>query len=60
MKKVPTKVELDGKIIFTKPLSKGDNLSSIRELVKDRIDSSFIFLDTEGNDIDQNDEKILH
>ena len=57
MKKVPTKVELDGKIIFTKPLSKGDNLSSIRELVKDRIDSSFIFLDTEGNDIEQNDEK---
>ena len=57
MKKQPTKVELDGKIIFTKPMSKEDNLTSIRVLIKDRIESSFIFLDQEGNGIDKKDEK---
>lgn len=57
MTKLATKVELDGKIIFTKPISKEDNLVSIRELIKERIDSSFIFLDQEGNAIDKNDEK---
>ena len=56
MKKQPTKVELDGKIIFTKPMIKEDNLTSIRELIKDRIESSFVFLDQEGNVIDKNDE----
>ena len=45
MTKLATKVELDGKIIFTKPISKEDNLVSIRGLIKERIDSSFIFLD---------------
>jgi hypothetical protein len=57
MTKLATKVELDGKIIFTKPISKEDNLVSIRGLIKERIDSSFIFLDQEGNTIDKNDEK---
>ena len=56
MKKQPTKVELDGKIIFTKPMFKEDNLLSIRESIKDRIETSFIFLDQEGNPIDKNDE----
>ena len=57
MKKQATKVELDGKIIFTKPMLKEDNLLSIRESIKDRIETSFIFLDQEGNPIDKNDEK---
>lgn len=57
MPKLATKVELNGKIIFTKPLSKEDNLISIRGIIKDKIDSSFIFLDQEGNPIDKNDEK---
>ena len=56
MTKIATKVELNDKIIFTKPLNKEDKLITIRELIKDRIDSSFFFLDQEGNPIDKKDE----
>ena len=57
MTKVATKVELDGKKIFTKPMNQEDNLITIRELIKNRINCSFIFLDQEGNVIDKEDEE---
>ena len=57
MKKEIFKVELDGKIIFSKPLLPQDPLNSIREFIKPKIDFPFIFLDQEDNAIDQEDEK---
>lgn len=54
--KLVCKIELDGKIIFTKPLVLNESVSSIREKIKDRVSSSFLFLDQEKNGIEKSDE----
>jgi hypothetical protein len=50
------KIELDGKIIGSKPLFLSDNLISIREKLKNEINTSFLFLDEDGNEIYMEDE----
>ena len=55
-KKQITKIELDGKIIGSKPLFNNDTLVSIREKIKEKVDVSYIFLDNDGNDINKEDE----
>ena len=57
MSKQITKIELDGKIIGTKPLLMVDNLIIIREKIKQKVDVLYIFLDQEGNNIEQGNEK---
>ena len=63
MKKQATKFELDGVNILTKPLFLNDNLASVRNAilgkVKEKVNSSFIFLDQDGNNVDTNDENDL-
>ena len=49
MKKQITQIELNGKIIGSKPLFLSDNLTSIREKIKDKTNDSYFFLDNEGN-----------
>ena len=50
-------IELDGEIICSKPLFLNDNLISIREKIKNRINSSFLFLNKDENEIiDKEDE----
>lgn len=53
MTKQITKIELDGKIIGTKPLLMSDNLFIVREKIKQKVDVSYIFLDQDGNNIEQ-------
>ena len=50
------KFDLNGKIIFSKPFQSNDNLASVREKIKDRINCSFQFLDQDNNLIYVNDE----
>ena len=50
------KFELNGKIIFSKPFQTNDNLSSLRENIKERVKCTFKFLDQESNPVDSNDE----
>ena len=57
MTKQITKIELDGKIIGTKPLLMDDNLFIVREKIKQKVDVSYIFLDQDGNNIEQGNEK---
>ena len=54
--KLECKINLDGKAIFSKPLVLNEYVDAIRNLIKDRISSSFIFLDQDGNAIDKSDE----
>ena len=56
MGKKVLKFELDGKIIFSKPFQTNDNLSSLRENIKERVKCTFKFLDQESNPVDSNDE----
>lgn len=56
MSKIITKIELDGKIIFSKPLTIDSNLTAVRNLIKERVPCSFEFLDKELNLIDKSDE----
>ena len=56
MSKLVCKINLDGKAIFSKPLVLNESVDAIRNLIKDRISSSFIFLDQDGNAIDKSDE----
>ena len=56
MSKSVCKIELDGKVIFSKPLVLSESLDSIREIIKYRVQSSFIFLDQEKNNIEKSDE----
>ena len=37
------KIELDGSRIFSKPLNLKDSLDAIREIIKGRVPSSFVF-----------------
>ena len=57
MTKQITKIELDGKIIGTKPLLMNDDLISIREKIKQKVNKPYLFLDQEGNIIEKEDEK---
>ena len=50
------KFELNGKIIFIKPSQLNENLSSLRENIKERVKYSFIFLDQESNPVEVIDE----
>ena len=56
-KKQIIKFELEGKIVGSKPLFSTDNLVFIREKIKEKINSPYIFLDQDENDILQEDEK---
>ena len=56
MKKQITQIELNGKIIGSKPLFLSDNLTSIREKIKDKTNASYFFLDNEGNIIKKEKE----
>ena len=50
------KIELDGKIIFSKPLKLNASIDAIREMIKDRVPASFVFLDLDGNIVARCDE----
>ncbi len=50
------KIELDGKIIFSKPLILNESVHSIREKIKDRVSIPFLFLDKEKKVINKYDE----
>ena len=50
------KIELDGKIIFSKPLILNESVNSIREKIKDRVSIPFLFLDKEKKVINECDE----
>ena len=56
MKKEIIRIELNGKIIGSKPLFFNDNLKSIRFKLKEKIKEEYIFLDKDGNNIDKEDE----
>ena len=43
-------------IVASKPLIESDNLKSIRNSIKGKIDKDYIFLDQEGNIVEQSDE----
>ena len=54
--KIFIKIVLDGKPLCSKPLLIYDNLTSIREKLKERTKAKYIFLDKDKNDIDIQDE----
>ena len=57
MSKTITKIELDGKIIGSKPLLSDDTLTSIRGKIKEKTKGiNYKFLDNDGNDIEASDE----
>ena len=57
MSKTITKIELDGKIIGSKPLLSTDTLSSIRGKIKEKTKGiNYKFLDNDGNDVEASDE----
>ena len=56
MSKTGCKIEFDGKIIFSKPLVLTESVSNIRDIIKDRVPASFVFLDQQKNIIDKADE----
>ena len=45
MTKQITKIDLDGKILGSKPLLSNDSLSTIREKIKDKVNVPYVFLD---------------
>ena len=49
------KVELNGRIICSKPLKLNETLESIRNKIKDKVGNA-LFLDKDGNTIDKEDE----
>jgi len=51
------KIFLDKKNICSINSSKTENLDKARKLIKGQYKEHFLFLDTEGNEIDENDEK---
>ena len=59
MTKQITKIELDGKILGSKPLSSNDSLSVIRDKIKDKVNNSYMFLDKDGNTIAIENENSL-
>ena len=50
------KIYLDEKPIVTKPFKMSDNLTFIRQQLKKKIKVSYIFLDQENNEVDNDDE----
>ena len=56
MERKVLKFELNGKIIFSKPFQLNENLSSLRENIKERVKCSFIFLDQKSNPVEGIDE----
>ena len=56
MSKTVCKIELDGKIIFSKPLILTESAANIRDVIKDRVPASFVFLDQEKNIVEKADE----
>ena len=57
MSKIITKIELEGKIIGSKPLLPDDTLSSVRTKLKEKTKNiSYKFLDAEGNNVEVEDE----
>ena len=62
MSRIITKIELDGKIIGSKPLEEDDTLSSIRNKIKEKTKNiNYQFLDSEDNKgeiEDENDYKL--
>lgn len=57
MKKQVTKIELNGKIIGTKPLLNDDTLSSIREKIREKVSVPYQFIDKSGNLISKENEQ---
>ena len=56
MSKQIIKIDLNGKRIGTKPLFQEDTLTSIREKIKEKTKTSYIFLDQDENEISTEDE----
>ena len=57
LSKIITKIEFEGKIIGSKPLSLDDTLSSVRTKLKEKTKNiSYQFLDAEGNNVEVGDE----
>lgn len=56
MSKQVTKIELNGKIIGTKPLMLKDSLISIRDKIKEKVTVSYIFLNTDGKPVPKEEE----
>ena len=54
------KIILDGKTILSTNLNMNDNLTSIRENLKKEIKTNFVFVDTDNNDIEKDDENDLY
>ena len=59
MVKQITNIEINGKIISSKPLFTEDNLISVKEKIKSKVNSPFIFLDKSGKAIDKENEDIV-
>ncbi len=59
MVKQITDIEINGKIISSKPLLTEDNLISVKEKIKSKVKSPFIFLDKSGKAIDKENEDIV-
>ena len=59
MTKQITKIDLDGKILGSKPLLSNDSLSTIREKIKDKVNVPYVFLDKDGNSIKIENENSL-
>ena len=56
MKKEIIRIQLDEKIIGSKPLLLNDTLTSIREKIKEKIKDNYTFLDNDLIEIEKNDE----
>ena len=56
MKKEVIRIELNGKIIGSKPLFFNESLKSMRDKLKEKINEEYFFLDKDGNIIDKEDE----
>jgi hypothetical protein len=56
MSKQIIKIDLNGKKIRTKPLFQEGTLASIREKIKEKTKTSYIFLDQDENEISTGDE----
>ena len=59
MVKQVTNIEINGKIIGSKPLLTEDNLILIKEKIKNKVNSPFIFLDKSGKTIDKENENTV-
>ena len=59
MVKQVTNIEINGKIIGSKPLLMEDNLITIKEKIKNKVRSPFVFLDKSGKTIVKENEESL-